>query len=82
MRPTGAPPKKDARVLGPPQRAHPRPHLSGGPPSPGGRGVPRYVAISHTPYQKSYFFFGFRYFINPWNQITSAGLPLIWMVLS
>jgi hypothetical protein len=26
---------------------------------------------------RSYAFFGFKYLVSPWNQITSAGLPLI-----
>ncbi len=29
-----------------------------------------------------FFFFGLKYLVNPWNQITSAGLPLIWIDLS
>ena len=29
-----------------------------------------------------FFFFGFKYLVRPWNQITSAGLPLIWIDLS
>ena len=32
--------------------------------------------------QAYFFFFGFKYLVNPWNQITSAGLPLIWIDLS
>ena len=46
-----------------------------GSPAPTGRSTS--IPVGFQP-----FFFGFRYFIKPWNHITSAGLPLIWMFLS
>ena len=38
--------------------------------------------IANSPVQTFLAFFGFRYLVSPWNHMTSAGLPWIWMCLS
>ena len=39
-------------------------------------------AAAQAAFFASVFFFGIRYLVRPWNHITSAGLPLIWIDLS
>ncbi len=40
------------------------------------------IQLVFTEKSQPFFFFGFKYLVRPWNQITSAGLPLIWIDLS
>ncbi|BBP80213.1 hypothetical protein PHLH7_63170 [Pseudomonas sp. Ost2] len=39
------------------------------------------IQAAEDEYQ-AFFFFGLRYLVRPWNQITRAGFPLIWIDLS